>query len=924
MKSQPLLHPHRLSRAISLGLCLTAVTISTAYADAALSGRITDNQQRLLPGAEVVIRELKLSRTTAADGRFVFPKLPAGSYTLQVRYVGAALAEQTVIIAADPLQLGDIKLRAVDNSLEHVEVTGQSGAVSKALSRQRNAAGIVTVASTDEMGQFPDSNASEALQRLAGVSVERDQGEGRFVRVRGLAPDYNAVTYNGTSLAAPEAGRRAVALDVIPSDLLESVEVSKTLTPDMPAGSLGGTIEIKSLSAFDRSHDFYSFTAEAGHNSLVDKQSPKLSGVATRLFDVGANSDSLGIAFAASIAKRKFGSDNSETGGKWDFGDGKAALEEFEQRDYLISRERLGLALNADYRPDSLTEYYVRTLYSRFTDDESRQALITEFDSAQLAGATGKGKLVRELKQREEQQSISAVVLGTKQQQGAYEWQLEAGSSQADEDTPFNIAGAAFTQKFKTGLGFQGGDMLQLIAPDAAYLADGYSIDEVEMGETYTKEQEHNVRADLSREFIASEGVWQLKTGLKISQREKTARETVWAFEDFADAGVKALSLGQYSNSLVDFAPARFGPAIDAASIYSLVNSLDKDDYIDDVESAINNFKADEQLTAAYLMAQWEGDLWHLVAGARYEHEQRDSSGIRYDGEQDSFTATNADTSHGDWLPALISRYQLNENSQIRASYSRSLVRPNFAQLAPAYLLEEDDGELEASFGNPELKSLTSDNLDVGVEYYADGLGVLSAMVFYKDIQHFIYQADLAGSAGYENFAVAETYRNGDQASLSGLELNAVHQLSGFGNWLDRMLLSANLTLTRSDASLGYLDDGQWQQRDITLPSQSDRTANIAIGYETEALSLRLAANYKSAYLAEVGALDDAAYDVYADDHLQLDFSSKYQWSDSVQLYFNIVNLNDEPYYAYTGQRYANFQYEQYGRSFALGLQISH
>lgn len=921
MKSQPLLHPHRLSRAISLGLCLTAVTISTAYADAALSGRITDNQQRLLPGAEVVIRELKLSRTTAADGRFVFPKLPAGSYTLQVRYVGAALAEQTVIIAADPLQLGDIKLRAVDNSLEHVEVTGQSGAVSKALSRQRNAAGIVTVASTDEMGQFPDSNASEALQRLAGVSVERDQGEGRFVRVRGLAPDYNAVTYNGTSLAAPEAGRRAVALDVIPSDLLESVEVSKTLTPDMPAGSLGGTIEIKSLSAFDRSHDFYSFTAEAGHNSLVDKQSPKLSGVATRLFDVGANSDSLGIAFAASLAKRKFGSDNSETGGKWDFPDG---LEEFELRDYLISRERLGLALNADYRPDSLTEYYVRTLYSRFTDDESRQALITEFDSAQLAGATGKGKLVRELKQREEQQSISAVVLGTKQQQGAYEWQLEAGSSQADEDTPFNIAGAAFTQKFKAGLGFQGSDMLQLIAPDAAYLAEGYSIDEVEMGETYTKEQEQNLRADLSREFIASEGVWQLKTGLKISQREKTARETVWAFEDFADAGVKALNLSQYSNSLVDFAPARFGLAINPSSIYILVNSLDKDDYIDDVESAINNFKADEQLTAAYLMAQWEGDLWHLVAGARYEYEQRDSSGIRYDGEQDSFTPTNADTSHGDWLPALISRYQLNENAQIRASYSRSLVRPNFAQLAPAYLLEEDDGELEASFGNPALKSLTSDNLDLGFEYYADGLGVLSAMVFYKDIQHFIYQADLAGSAGYENFAVAETYRNGDKASLSGLELNAVHQLSGFGNWLDRMLLSANLTLTRSDASLGYLDDGQWQQREITLPSQSDRTANIAIGYETEALSLRLAANYKSAYLAEVGALDDAAYDVYAGDHLQLDFSSKYQWSDSVQLYFNIVNLNDEPYYAYTGQRYANFQYEQYGRSFALGLQISH
>src|SRR5690606_33868022 len=142
--------------------------------------------------------------------------------------------------------------------------------------RQRNAGGIVTVASTDEMGQFPDNHVSEALQRLAGLSVERDQGEGRLVRVRGLAPDYNAVTYNGTQLAAPEAGRRAVALDVIPSDLLESVEVSKTVPTDMAAGLLGGTEEIRSLSAFDRSDDFYSVTEEPGYRDQQSIASPKL------------------------------------------------------------------------------------------------------------------------------------------------------------------------------------------------------------------------------------------------------------------------------------------------------------------------------------------------------------------------------------------------------------------------------------------------------------------------------------------------------------------------------------------------------------------------------------------------------------------------------------------------------------------------
>jgi outer membrane receptor protein involved in Fe transport len=137
------------------------------------------------------------------------------------------------------------------------------------------------------------------------------------------------------------------------------------------------------------------------------------------------------------------------------------------------------------------------------------------------------------------------------------------------------------------------------------------------------------------------------------------------------------------------------------------------------------------------------------------------------------------------------------------------------------------------------------------------------------------------------------------------------------------LLISANLTITGSDAELDWLDDGDWQQRSTSLPSQSDRTANLALGYESDKLSLRLAANYKSAYLAEVGDITDSAYDVYADDHLQLDFSSKYKINSGIQLYFNVVNLNDEPYYAYTGRQAYNFQYETYGRTFVLGLQIT-
>lgn len=906
---------------LASAIALACLTMSaTAFADADVQGRIVDGRGNLISGAEITIPELKISRTTAADGRFFFKKLPTGNYTLKISYLGTVPKTTPLQVAAESIKLGDVKLLSANTNVEHIEVVGQSGAVSKALNRQRNASGIVTVASSDEMGQFPDNNVSETLQRLAGLSVERDQGEGRFVRVRGLAPDYNAVTYNGTQLAAPEAGRRAVALDVIPSDLLESVEVSKTMAPDMAAGSLGGTIEIKSLSAFDRSKDFYSMTAEGGYNNLTSTTSPKLSGVYSSIFDINGEPQTLGVAIAASYANRKFGSENVETGGKWDFDEG---LEEFELRDYQITRERAGLAFNVDYHPGNHNEYYLRTLYSEFSDEEERQALATEFDQAQFAGALGEAEIIRSLKQRKETQTISAFVLGTHQVVGHWDWVLEGGASKADEDTPFNIAGADFEQGIDEGVGFDNSHIPVLLAPSSTFDAAEYEIKEVEMGDTYTKETEHNLKFDASREYMLSQGSLQLKGGVKLSERKKTAEESVWIFGDFADNGVQKLSLDQYSSKVVDSDLSKFGAAIDSGAIYSLINTLDRNDFIDDVESAINDYRVDEKINAGYFMAHFEHENWQLISGLRYEHDQRDAVGTRYDATTEKFSLNQQSYDKGYLLPAFISRYNLSEQSIIRASYSTGLVRPTFEQLAPAYLLEEDDGDLEASFGNPALKALTSQNFDLGFEHYADDLGVLSAMVFYKQIDNFIYQADLAGRGEYSDFKTAETYINGGAANLYGLELNAVHKVSGYGNWLDNLLVSANLTLTDSNADIEWNDDGAVLSREIALPSQSDKTANVSFGYESNTISIRLAANFKSDYLAEVGDITDEAYDVHSDNHLQFDFTSKYNIAKGMQLYFNAINLNDEPYYAYTGTKPYNFQYEQYGRTFVFGMQIT-
>lgn len=196
---------------------------------------------------------------------------------------------------------------AQEAGVEHVEVVGQAVSIDKALKEQRSSDSVKSVVHADGIGQLPDDNAAEALQRIPGLSVERDQGEGRFVSVRGIAPDLNSVTINGTLVPSPEGDRRAVALDVLPSELVQSLSVVKTLTPDMDANSLGGTIEVESLSAFDHDGLFYSISGEGSHDDNVGKTSPKFSGAFSNRFSLGDGVDNFGVAAALSWQERDFG-----------------------------------------------------------------------------------------------------------------------------------------------------------------------------------------------------------------------------------------------------------------------------------------------------------------------------------------------------------------------------------------------------------------------------------------------------------------------------------------------------------------------------------------------------------------------------------------------------------------------------------------
>jgi TonB-dependent receptor len=784
-----------------------------------------------------------------------------------------------------------------------VVITGQGANLRNALDAQQQADRIVSVVRADGIGQLPDSNAAEALQRLPGVSVENDQGEGRYVRVRGLGPDLNSVSINGAAVPSPESGRRAVALDVLPAGLIRSLEVSKTLTPDQDANAIGGHIEVVTLSAFDHRGRFVAADVGLGHDGNTGQASPRGSLVWSDRFLDGK----LGVALGVSSEQRRFGSDNVETGGAWDDG----ALEEFERRDYRITRQRDALALNLDWRPAEGERWTLRSFASRFADTEQREAQVIEFADAQAPGDAGDAEVARELKARKETQHIVSLQLGTEHRLGDWTLAGALGASQAGEDTPRHIAGAVFVGNDDfAGVGYTGMRQPRLTGPASLYDAGSYSLDEIELGQGMTTDNEQHGQVDIARRWQLGEVDGELKFGAKLSRRVKRNDESTWVVGSDA---VAETAMAAYARGPVDYALGDFGPGLSASRLNDAVRGLDLADFIDDEESRIADYRIREDVDAAYVQSRFDIGDWRLLAGVRREQSRRRAQGHSLvDGE---FGLIDARRSDAAWLPGLHARYDFNRATSVRAAWTNTLVRPTFEQLAPGTVIDGD----EASFGNPGLAPMRSSNLDVGIEHRIDRDGAVSAYAFYKRLKDFAYRTDVAGTGDWVDFDEAETFVNGDRAHVSGIELSWSQALRQLPAPWNGVIVGANATFVHSQARIAQGS----ASREIRLPSQSDRSLNLMVGYETGPFSVRLAVNHKSAYLLEVGDLTDAAQDQYVAAQTQLDLSARWQITPAWQLSAQVHNLGNASYYVYAGSRDQNVQYEEYGRAFKLALKYT-
>ncbi|NNF28254.1 MAG: TonB-dependent receptor [Gemmatimonadetes bacterium] len=894
------------------------VPSTTAAQEGGVTGVVVDEATGLaLGGARVEVQESGRAVVSNTEGRFVLLGIPSGPRQLVVTYLGYATESVSVEVVSGSIQSLRINLRVEALALEGVTATGQRRGQAAALNRQFTAPNITNVVAADQIGRFPDANIGDAIKRLPGVVVIQDQGEARFGLIRGTEPRLNSVIINGERIPSAEAEVREVQLDLLPADMIAAVEVSKALTPDMDADAIGGSVNLVTRSAPPGRR--ISGTLGSGYNFLSERGMSVGSAV---LADRFAN-DRLGLIVSGSYFDHHLGSDNIE--GEWDQGDAGAFLSEFQIREYQIQRTRRSLSAGLDYALADGHTLTWRSLYNHRDDWENRFRLVYALDEPGTDG-TAVGELERQTKgglgddridnrrledQRIQSHSLSgehlfpggAALTWSAQWARASEERLNERYIQfVAEDVPVSVD---TSNPRKPALRVVGA-----VDPSA------FELDELTEETQFTRDQDTNVRVDLSLPVF---GATEVKVGARLRDKSKLRDNNFFEFEPMSGLATLAeAATRDYTNSgflagdypIGEFTTQQFLGSLDLGNLGQFDGAPVADEFIP------ANFDADERILAGYAMATAElSPEATLVAGLRVEQTDVDYTGFEFVEDDESSRALLGDDSYTNLFPSLHLRYSLGDRGVMRASWTNTLSRPNYYDLVPYRVINREDGEL--ALGNPDLEPTTSMNFDLLFERYFQAIGIVSAGVFYKDINDFIFEYtvdDALDPVTGSVFSEVTQPQNGGGASLIGFEIG-LHAYLGRG-------FSAYGNYTFTDSSVDGLPIAGRESEDLPLPGTSKHTANGSLAFENDRLSLRASVNFQDDFIdpGEVG--DEAFFDRYYDRATTLDLNGSLIITPSARFFFEANNLTDQPLRYYQGTRARIMQEEFYDRRFQAGVKV--
>jgi TonB-dependent receptor len=799
----------------------------------------------------------------------------------------------------------------------------------RAVEAKQKADNQVDALYANDVGKLPDQNVAEAVRRMPGVSVANDQGEGRYVILRGVNPNLANVTLNGASAAVPEPEGRQIKLDDIPSALISKVTVVKSLTPDLDANAIAGQVDIETLSAFDRNKSFVNARAAIGQYDINDAHPYEADISAGGLF---GEEKSFGVVVSANISRRPIESQNFGASSPTFGAGGLPSLQEI--RDYNLVRERKGATANFDWRPSDSMKLYLRTLYSTFSDNETRDRfrinnLTGNTPTTPTTGTFTNARATAYVRRRQEEDNTRSAQLGGQFTLPIGQLAAEVGYSRAEKEDPLRSeVQFALPAINSFPVTYDISNPLYVFTPGANYFdPTKYStFSSVNYDRRDAVNTLKQARVDLTMPFKTMGEDSSLKFGLKLQDLEKTNERDYQTYTGGAAAPSLALTSKTGTVTIYDGRYA-LGPRIDYDAFQAYVTSTPTALAINTsgsvANSLVNDYQASEKVYAAYGMATLHFGPLTVLPGVRIENTKGSYAAKSFTPASSATQGFNifGDFSYTDVFPGVNVRYDVNEKLVLRGAITTAIGRPNFADLAP-YVSVDTSGSGTAAIGNPNLEPLKSINADAALEYYLPGHGVVSVGVFYKDIDKPIFSS-------ITNLTAATTYAgvvlpigaqitqptNADSAKVKGIEFNVQTGFDFLPSPFNGLGVSANATFIDADAE-GVIN----RAGKVPLALQSNTVGTVQVFYEKAGFQGRLAWSYRSRYLLGLGTT--AAADQYVDNFHQLDARVSYTVSKAT-LFLEASNLTDEPYRIYLGAKPQVIENERYGTTWRTGLQLA-
>jgi TonB-dependent receptor len=896
-----------------------------------ISGHVTDNSGGVLQGARIELQPLGLSVASDSQGAFFINAVDPGSYTLTITYVGFKEFTKEVNVVAGQTAGVDAKLEVGSQNLEVLVSADRAAGEAEELNRQRTADNVVQVLTSDVIRSLPNANMADALGRLPSVTLERDEGEGKYVQIRGTEPRLTNVTINGINVPSPESGVRQIKLDAIPADIVESVEINKTLQANMDPDGIGGSVNLVTKTAGER--PTVSLSGMGGYTPIVNGRG---------LLETAAT---IGQRFGTS---KRFG---ALIGGTYDWnGRGIDDIEPvpdiatnlpgsprwfdtIDQREYRYYRSRWGLAGSTDYKLAEGSNIYLRGFYSDFKNFGDRWVYTlndnTDPVAAGLLNGNG-GAPSFNTQIRLPDYGIGSVVLGGKHVRSSswFAWDVSASRSrQLGENDPTasfrsNLASSscAFDPAVTKNVYLpQWAPVCYTEAHDPTTMSLD-SIDAAAIG--LTAQLNLQATGAVAKQYHLGSHLSTIEVGGKFRNEHKFDNSFTPSFS--VDSGSTILPLSQFTSVLSNSNyyggayPLGFNPGYRA--VLKAFNALMPGALSGPAVANGNNFDLIEKVSAGYLMNTIDFSKVRFNVGVRFEGTNLDT--LSFDNQLNTLSV-KASGSYLKVLPSVSARIALANNTDLRLSYGRGLSRPDPQDIAQAVSYSVGGAVNTASLGNANLKAETADNFDVLLEHYLNPFGEIQVGYFYKRLTDPIVTIESV----INNFqptpaAPKGTYRvtqpiNVGSAWVTGFEAAYIQHLSFLPGVLRGLGFSANYGYTASQAK-GVRPDNP------RLLRSAPHTWNISPTYDRRRVSARVGLSYNAANIfAYQGAGAGSLADTYLYAHLQFDAQGSVRLTHGLQFVMYGLNLNNEVFGFYNGSPQYMIQREYYKPTIAAGFRWS-